>query len=326
MLIKGRWPLFLLLGATALAVGVLFLLPEPNRARPLPEPPPTAGREAPAPAPLPIFTPVPASDASVVRRGPERQPATETPASGTDVARMRRQEILSIASTQFVYIGYTELNASRRGTLMRRSNRERIGVEEGYEIDGLRVRELSRDHCILAQEEYTYTLYLVDLAYVEKFRTTLPLLEESERDKAKRRRYFEEMFARPERARNSRVGEMPVAGPLTDEEVETGKRTFVAQQLSPKLDRFAAERASGVDPHTDQALTPNERVDYDPLREPPPHPSQMRPLTPDEYRRALEIYWARWWPGQTPLPGGLEPPPPPADLSEYVLQRRDSGG
>jgi len=324
---KGRWPLLLLLGATALAVGVLFLLPGPNRTRPLPDPRQAAPREAPAAVSAPASLPVVTSAASEPVRSVATAPAVVgAPAASTDYTHMRRREILAIRATQFVYIGYTELNTSRRGTLMRRSNRERINVTEGDEVDGLSVRELTSDHCVLAEGDYTYTLYLIDLAYMARFQNTLPIMQQTAEEKAKAQRYYEEMFARPERARNSRVGQAPVAGPLTEEEAKAGEEAYVADNLGPKLDRLAAERASGANPHSDLALSPDERINYDPLQGPPPNPSQMRPLTPDEYRQAMHLYWQRYWPGRTPLPGVYDPPPPPADLSEYVRQRRNGGG
>lgn len=328
---NARWPVYLLIGVTAFALAVLLWLPPPpsREVRALPAPPAAPPESAASLWPEPAFAPVaaapaPATDAlfaSTDESVGERVLASLP--SSTDHPNMSPQELFAILATQYVYVGFTEFNDSRRGTLMRRSNRERIAVQERTEIDGMTVRSLDRERCVLAQGPNTYTLYLVDMDYIERVRNQLPLPVPSEEDRAKRQRYYEEMFNRPERARNARVGEVNYpTRPLSPEEEEEGKRAYVDATLGPKLDRMRQERESGKNLHPGAALSPDERGSWDPLSGPPQHPSQMRPLTPEEYREAFRRYWERNWPGRTPLPGADEPPPPPADLSDIVVERR----
>lgn len=328
---SGRWPVWVLLGATAFAVGLLFCLPSPRSggARPLPEsapaslPAPMPRTEAPA---LSAPEPPPASALSLPSASPpgavaERVLGMVEPAAGP--AGMNRQETLALLATRYVYIGFTEFNENRRGTLLARGDHERLTVREGDELDGMSVRALDRERCILVQEPYTYTLYMVDLDYIERARTELPLPVPSAEDRAKRRRYYEEMFARPERARNTRVSDLPYpARPLSPEEVEAGKQAYVDQHLAPKLERVEEERQSGANPHPEALTDPRQANPWDPLKGPPAHPSQLRPLMPEEHREAFRRYWEREWPGRTWLPGADVPPPPPADLTEIVIERR----
>ncbi len=328
---KVRWPVYLLLGVTAFSLALLLWLPPPGgETRPLPAPAVPSGplaapgeaqvtapsALAPEPARETAAAPAPATAGSLLAR-------ELAPLDASRPAGLSPEELFAVLATQYVYVGFTEFNDSRRGTLMRRSNRERLGVEEGGEIDGMTVRSLSRDRCVLAQGPSSYTLYLVDMDYIDRIQGQLPLPVPSAEDRAKRQRYYEEMFGRPERARNARVGEPPYpAHPPSPEEVEESKRAFVDNVLSPKLDRLRQERESGRNPHPEMALSPDQRQPWDPLQGPPAHSSQLRPLTPDEYREAFRRYWERTWPGRTPLPGADEPPPPPADLSDIVIERR----
>ncbi|MBE7557876.1 hypothetical protein HS125_02550 [bacterium] len=179
--------------------------------------------------------------------------------SSTDHPNARSAGLFAILATQYVYVGFTEFNDSRRGTLMRRSNRERIAVQERTEIDGMTVRSLDRERCVLAQGPNTYTLYLVDMDYIERVRNQLPLPVPAAGSGQVLQRYYEEMFNRPERARNARVGEVNYpTRPLSPEEEEEGKRAYVDATLGPKLDRMRQGR-SGKNLHPGAALSPDER-------------------------------------------------------------------
>jgi hypothetical protein len=318
---RKRWPLLLLVGATLFTVVLLIHLHGPRdiRSREKFSKPVVIEEMERDSIPAQEVAELDSLAANALRQSPpdgwigkhvlrEASPATK-------LVEPTLAEKLSLAATQYVYMGFTEINNKRRGALMTRSDMSRISIAEGGTVDEMEVRSLDSNRCLLAMGEYTYPLFMVDMDYIEASRRN-PQGAVSREQERKRRRYYEEMFARPAQAQ--RGAGVDGLRPQTAEEIEDGKNLYLASVLGPKIAQYSQERSSGANAHSDKALNPNERINYDPLEEPPLHPSQMRQLTEEEYRLALERYWARRWPGRTPLPSGLEPPSPLIELEPGV--------